>query len=80
MSRPDSTPRIVLLLAGMLAATAAATATAVEPKVGERVERRGDEIIACGQLVHTTAPVVLWLDPGGTTPTGPSPDSAPRPS
>src|SRR6185312_1213159 len=36
-----------------------------EPKVGERVERRGDEIVACGQLYHTTAPVVLWMDPGG---------------
>ena len=34
-------------------------------KVGERVERRGDEIVVCGQLVHTTAPVVTWLDPGG---------------
>jgi len=29
------------------------------------VERRGDEIMVCGQLFHTTAPVVLWTDPGG---------------
>ena len=34
-------------------------------KVGERVERRGDEIVVCGQLFHTTAPVKLWTDPGG---------------
>jgi N-acetyl-anhydromuramyl-L-alanine amidase AmpD len=36
-----------------------------EPKVGERLERRGDEIVACGQLYHTTTRVVLWTDPGG---------------
>jgi N-acetyl-anhydromuramyl-L-alanine amidase AmpD len=34
-------------------------------KVGERVERVGDEIVVCGQLFHTTAPVKLWTDPGG---------------
>ena len=27
--------------------------------------RRGDEIIVCGRLFHTGAPVVLWTDPGG---------------
>src|SRR4051794_37667920 len=38
-----------------------------EPKAkpGERLERPGDEIVVCGQLFHTTAPVVLWTDPGG---------------
>jgi hypothetical protein len=36
-----------------------------EPKVGEQLPRRGDEIVVCGQLFHTTAPVVLWTDPGG---------------
>ena len=34
-------------------------------RVGQRLERRGDEIVVCGQLYHTTAPVVLWMDPGG---------------
>jgi N-acetyl-anhydromuramyl-L-alanine amidase AmpD len=34
-------------------------------KVGEELKRTGDEIVVCGQLYHTTAPVVLWLDPGG---------------
>ncbi len=34
-------------------------------KVGARVERTGDEIIVAGQLFHTTAPVVTWMDPGG---------------
>lgn len=32
---------------------------------GERLARRGDEIVVCGQLFHTGAPVVLWTDPGG---------------
>jgi N-acetyl-anhydromuramyl-L-alanine amidase AmpD len=43
----------------------AATASARAGDLGETVARRGDEIMVCGQLVHTTAPVVLWLDPGG---------------
>jgi hypothetical protein len=37
----------------------------VAREVGEQLERTGDEIMACGQLFHTTAPVVLWTDPGG---------------
>ncbi len=32
---------------------------------GDRVERKGDEIVAAGQLFHTGTPVVLWTDPGG---------------
>src|SRR3954447_13806546 len=40
-------------------------APAQEPRIGSRVERRGDEIVVCGQLYHTTTPVVLWSDPGG---------------
>lgn len=32
---------------------------------GTRLERKGDEIVVCGQLFHTGAPVVLWTDPGG---------------
>src|SRR6186997_787944 len=34
-------------------------------RVGDRVARRSDEIVVCGQLYHTGAPVVLWTDPGG---------------
>jgi len=41
----------------------ACAADAIE--VGEQVPRAGDEIVVCGQLFHTTAPVVLWMDPGG---------------
>src|SRR4051794_14371713 len=40
-------------------------APAQEPRIGSRVERRGDEIVVCGQLYHSTAPVVLWSDPRG---------------
>ncbi|MGP0067811.1 MAG: N-acetylmuramoyl-L-alanine amidase [Isosphaeraceae bacterium] len=36
-----------------------------QPRVGERLPRRGDEIMVCGQLFHTTTKVVLWTDPGG---------------
>src|SRR4029434_2282252 len=32
---------------------------------GAPLPRRGDEIMVCGQLFHTGAPVVLWTDPGG---------------
>src|SRR5437868_3202484 len=32
---------------------------------GQSLPRLGDEIIVCGQLFHTSAPVILWLDPGG---------------
>ena len=32
---------------------------------GTPLPRQGDEIVVAGQLFHTTAPVVLWMDPGG---------------
>ena len=32
---------------------------------GDPLQRAGDEIVACGQLFHTGAPVVLWMDAGG---------------
>jgi N-acetylmuramoyl-L-alanine amidase len=32
---------------------------------GERLTRRGDEIVVCGQLFHTGTRVVLWTDPNG---------------
>jgi len=32
---------------------------------GQPLPRSGDEIVVCGQLFHTGAPVVLWMDPGG---------------
>jgi N-acetyl-anhydromuramyl-L-alanine amidase AmpD len=34
-------------------------------RVGHELQRRGDEIVVCGRLFHTGAPVVLWTDPGG---------------
>ena len=34
-------------------------------EVGEQLKRTGDEIMVCGQLFHTTAPVVLWTDEDG---------------
>jgi N-acetyl-anhydromuramyl-L-alanine amidase AmpD len=35
------------------------------PTPGTLAPRRGDEIVAAGQFVHTGTRVVLWLDPGG---------------
>src|SRR4051812_11779530 len=32
---------------------------------GSELVRSGDEIMVCGKLFHTGAPVVLWVDPGG---------------
>lgn len=40
-------------------------ATGPYGRPGEPLDRLGDEIVVCGQLVHTGAPVVLWMDPGG---------------
>src|SRR5271163_581158 len=48
-----------------LALAAAAGAQLPPVKIGEKLERRGDEIMVCGQLYHTTTRVVLWTDPGG---------------
>ena len=54
---------ITWLCLGALVACAGAADDGRGP--AERLERRGDEIVVCGQLYHTTAPVVLWMDPGG---------------
>ena len=58
LTRRAATGLAITLLVPMLA-------RAGEPKVGQQVARQGDEIMVCGRLFHTTAPVVLWLDPGG---------------
>jgi N-acetylmuramoyl-L-alanine amidase len=47
-----------------LAGCAAHTATH-GPIAGQFLSRQGDEMVVCGQFVHTGAPVVTWLDPGG---------------
>lgn len=41
------------------------TSGCLGPRPGARLDRRGDEIVVCGQLFHTGTPVVLWTDPGG---------------
>src|SRR5690242_8902911 len=38
---------------------------ATTPRVAQRLPRKGDEIVVAGQLFHTGAPVVTWMDPGG---------------
>ncbi len=55
-------PAFAFLLCALLLAGAGCQ-TARRP--GEVLRRSGDEIVAAGQFIHTGAPVVLWLDPGG---------------
>src|SRR5689334_5033004 len=50
---------------------------------GQPAPRAGDEIMVCGQLFHTGAPVVLWIDTGGydaSRAEGRSPTSSPSQS
>lgn len=47
----------------MLAALSVALCACTRP--GAELARKGDEIVACGRLFHTGAPVVLWTDPEG---------------
>ncbi len=52
-------------LAGALLAALALSGLGGCDSVGDRVGRRGTEIMVCGQLYDIGAPVVLWIDPGG---------------
>ncbi|MDR3620801.1 MAG: N-acetylmuramoyl-L-alanine amidase [Paludisphaera borealis] len=62
----DNGARPILWLTALTALVVAGLpARADDPRPGEKLGRRGDEIVVCGQLFHTTAPVVLWIDPGG---------------
>src|SRR5438309_10685682 len=64
--RPDALLARALTLTLMTLSTAGVLAADAPPvKPGQKLERRGDEIVVCGQLFHTTTPVVLWTDPGG---------------
>jgi N-acetylmuramoyl-L-alanine amidase len=60
--------RLKTIICGQLASLLfTATLQGQQPtaKIAERLERKGDEILVCGQLYHTTTRVVLWTDPGG---------------
>jgi len=51
---------------GMLLVVCSLWLAACAPRPGDLAyPRRGDEIVVCGQMFHTGAPVVLWTDPGG---------------
>ena len=51
----------VFIIAGLVGCTSHKPVS----QVGRIAPRTGDEIIVCGQLVHTGTPVVMWMDPGG---------------
>ncbi len=57
-------PAIFRLICGISLAVLAGCAGPYG-RPGDPLKRLGDEIVVCGQLVHTGAPVVLWTDPGG---------------
>jgi N-acetylmuramoyl-L-alanine amidase len=54
-----------LKIAALCMAVVVLVGCAQQPKVGERLARKGDEIVVAGQYFHIGAPVVLWTDPGG---------------
>lgn len=58
-------PQYAVLIAALAVLGTVAVRAEDHPGIAEPVPRRGDEIMVCGQLYHTTAPVVLWTDPGG---------------
>jgi N-acetyl-anhydromuramyl-L-alanine amidase AmpD len=58
-------PCAQLLGALLLSALVGCAATGPYGRPGARLDRLGDEIVVCGELIHTGAPVVLWTDPGG---------------
>lgn len=68
MSAPDYRHgvRVSALFALVLGEVLFALAGCAAERPGaEAYTRRGDEIMVCGRLFHTGAPVVLWTDPGG---------------
>ena len=64
MKSPLSLTRLARSL-GLLCALALLAGCQTTPRPGAFVHRKGDEIIVAGQLVHTGARVVTWMDPGG---------------
>jgi N-acetylmuramoyl-L-alanine amidase len=60
-----SAPRSIAALLSCLAISVLVSACHTPPLSGTLAPRRGDEIVAAGQFVHTGTPVVLWMDPGG---------------
>ena len=59
------TIRSLPILLGWVGLICAVTGCHTPPRVGTIEPRRGDEIVAAGQFVHSGTPVVLWMDPGG---------------
>jgi hypothetical protein len=52
----------VLLLVSLLSVVGGCR---TPPRPGTAAPREGDEIVVAGRFIHTGAPVVTWLDPGG---------------
>jgi hypothetical protein len=56
---------LLLVGFGVVGCTRPGPVREAAPAIGDRLERRGEEIVVCGELFHVGAPVVLWMDPGG---------------
>jgi len=64
-SASRSTTLPLLIACGLSLTMLAGCAVGPYGRPGQPIDRLGDEIVVCGQLFHTGAPVVLWMDPGG---------------
>lgn len=53
------------LLCGLGLCVLLMASTGCGPTPGQRVQRKGDEIIVAGEIFHIGTPVVLWIDPTG---------------
>jgi len=62
---PAALPHRLLSIGAAVAVAICGCAEMRGPRVGERLERTGEEIVVAGQLFHVGAPVKLWLDADG---------------
>jgi N-acetyl-anhydromuramyl-L-alanine amidase AmpD len=63
--RPRARPRLARGLLVAALCVVAASGCVESRRIGERLDRRGEEIVIAGQFFHVGAPVVLWLDADG---------------
>jgi N-acetylmuramoyl-L-alanine amidase len=59
------TPMVNGIVLAFMGAALVISSGCMHPKPGTISERKGDEIIVAGKMVHTGTRVVTWMDPGG---------------
>ncbi len=65
VKRRQTTIGSLPILLGLLSSILLLSGCHTPTRVGTIEPRRGDEIVAAGQFVHSGTTVVLWMDPGG---------------